>query len=451
MDFRTRSAVSAIVMMLGAASAAMGQTGFTITGGMSNFDITNHCDTPCNELEVEIEDIRPEDVIHCYHNGNYGSPTITLSPSGTATIVDYRNPHHPTAINTIEHFGITLRSMTAVGAIRVRWMVGGVPATVNGQVPNNTGGGGTTPATQPILPSITADIGTGFDGNDDVYCTVTNNDTTQGIWVKRRANVSVGFVTLESLMTTDPVVTSTVQIDASPVFIGPGASITHHSDLIEIEDDQSVVFAAQYFQDIFTNGGPFGGQFHSIGAELGNVMTATLSGPEANCSVLLPTIIEQPLSQSGPAGSTVNLRVRADDHDLDVTYQWLREGVPLVDSPMFRGVDSDELSIEEVDAWSEGLYQVRVISPCGDALSDSALVFVTGHNNAPPRPAGCSADFDLSNAVDVTDLFGFLDAWFIGDGQDVDLTADFTDDGSVDVDDLFGYLDVWFTQNGVCH
>lgn len=39
-----------------------------------------------------------------------------------------------------------------------------------------------------------------------------------------------------------------------------------------------------------------------------------------------------------------------------------------------------------------------------------------GSTCATPCPAGCSADFDGVGGVDVTDLFGFLDAWFAQQG-----------------------------------
>jgi hypothetical protein len=447
---RFRRLIASLVLALPA--AAMGQTGYSITGGMSNFDCTNHCDTPCNEFEVEIEGIHPEDVMHTYHNGNYGSPTITLSQDGAATIVDYRNPSHPTAVNTIEHFGISLRSMAPMGAIRVRWMVNGVSATVNGQVPA-PGGGSSTPASQPVMPSITADMGFGSQGQDGVTCTVTNNDPSQSVWIKRRAKVSIGVVTLESLMTNNPVVTTTYQLDASPVLLPPGYTTVYTSDLIEAEENQSVVFSAQYFQDLFTNSGPFGGQTHAVGPELGNVMTATISGPQASCDSLRPFIQDQPIGATAPMGATVNLRVRAEGNDLDTTYRWMREGVDLpTNTAMFAGVTTDELSIEEVDSWSEGLYQVRVTNACGEVVSDSALVFVEGHNNPPPRPTvTCSADFDTSGATDPDDLFAFLDAWFADNGSTgAGIASDFDHNQTADPDDLFAFLDAWFAQTGAC-
>lgn len=439
------------VLLLALPAVAAAQSGFTITGGLSNFDCTNHCDTPCNEFEIEIEGIHPEDVIHTYHNGNYGSPTITLSESGASTIIDYRNPSHPTPVGTIEHFGVSLTQLSAFNVIHVRWMVNGAPATVNGQVPNPVGGG-STPATQPIMPSISGELVADL-GGEGVMCTVTNNDPSQGIWVKRRAQVTTGPVSLEALMTNNPVVTTAVQIDAAPFYLSPGDSVSYTSDLVEVEDNQSVVFASEYFQDIF-NGGIFN-QTHSIGASLGNVMTASIAGPQASCEFLAPIIQEQPASATAADGATVNLRVRADGNDLDTAYQWLREGEPLVDSPMFRGVDTDELSIEEVSSWSEGLYQVRITNACGTTLSQSALVFVTGHNEPPPRVVACPSDFDGVPGVTVGDLFSFLDTWFAQfDGPaptDGSPSADFNKDTEVLVDDLFGFLDAWFNDFGNCN
>lgn len=356
---------------------ALAQTGYSITGGLSNFDCTNHCDDPCDEFEIEIEGIHPEDVVHCYRNGNYGSPTVTLSSDGTFTIIDYRNPKHLTAIDTIEHFGVSLRSLSAAAPIRVRWMRGGKPATVNGQIP---AAGGSTPASQPLLPSITAEMN--YAGiSEAIATTVQNNDPIQSIWIKRSATITTGLVTLESLMTSDPIVTSALPIDSYPVRLGPGQSITYSSDLIEVEDNQSVVFAAEYFQDLAA-GGPFG-SWHNIGARLGNIMTASLAGPEASCSFYAPVFKLEPLNSDAPEGATINLRSQADGNDMDISYQWLRDGVELVEGSSFRGTTTDELSIEELTPEFEGFYAVRVTNACGSSTSRSALVFITGHNVPP--------------------------------------------------------------------
>ncbi|MCW5764945.1 MAG: immunoglobulin domain-containing protein [Phycisphaeraceae bacterium] len=368
------------------AGTALGQTGYTITGGLSNFDCHNRCDLPCNEFEIEIEGIRPEDVLHTYHNSNYGSPLVLLSTDGSFTIIDYRNPQHLTPVGQLEHFGVSLRQLGPNNTIRVRWMRDGQPATVNGQVP--APGGGSAPATQPAMPTVSAEMAVGSTGADGVSLCVTNNDATQAIWIRRRVTISQGVVSLESLMRGDPVVTTTTPIDAVPLSLAPGQSVTLVSDLIEVEDNQSAVFAAEYYQDLLSPG-PFN-QTHQPGPLLGNVMTATLTSPDAGCGVSMPTIITQPTSASADEGRSVNLRINADGNDLPLSYQWMKEGQPLVNGGLFHGVTTDELSIDEVNASTEGFYTVRVTNACGSVTSRSALVFITGHNIM-PAPLGASA------------------------------------------------------------
>ncbi len=463
-------------------SPVLAQTGYSITGGMSNFDCVNHCDEPCNEFECEIEGIHPEDVVHCYHNGNYGAPTVTLSSSGTSTIIDYRNPQHATPVGSIEHFGISLRSLSAAGSIRVRWMVGGRSATVNGQIP--VAGGGSAPASQPVMPAITADMGMGSVGQDGVTCTVTNNDAGQAIWIKRRAQVSAGVVTLESLMPNNPVVTTTVPLDSVPMYVGPGQSVSYTSDLIEIEDNESVVFAAEYFQDL-TQQGPFNNT-HTVGPMLGNVMTASIASPGSGCDTSSPVVLVQPINTTVPLNHSADLRVNADGNDLPLTYQWLRDGVALANTSNFHGVTTDELSIDEVSSATEGFYSCRISNTCGVVVTQSALVFVEGHNNPPARPSdgaccdpatgactltsqtGCAAGSTWNNAFTcspspcvVVVMGGCCDngyceivaqtacQWmFLGAnstcGPASCCPSDFDLSGTLSVQDIFAYLNAWF-------
>ncbi len=51
----------------------------------------------------------------------------------------------------------------------------------------------------------------------------------------------------------------------------------------------------------------------------------------------------------------------------------------------------------------------------------------------------CPADFDASNAVEVGDVFAFLNAWFSGDAD-----ADFNTVGGITVNDIFDFLNAWF-------
>jgi hypothetical protein len=250
------------------------------------------------------------------------------------------------------------------------------------------------------MPAITADMGTGSLGQDGVTCTVINNDTTQAIWIKRRAQVTQGVVTLEALMPNNAVVTTTVLIDAAPIFVGPGQSVSYTSDLIEIEDNQSAVFAAEYFQDL-TQSGPFNNT-HTVGPMLGNVMTASITSPGTGCDMSSPVILVQPLNTNAAAGHSVDLRVDADGNDLTLSYQWMKEGVPLTNNSMYSGVTSDGLSIDSLSADTEGFYSCKVSNTCGFAISQSALVFITGHNLPPARPSDGACCDPASGACTMT-------------------------------------------------
>lgn len=55
-------------------------------------------------------------------------------------------------------------------------------------------------------------------------------------------------------------------------------------------------------------------------------------------------------------------------------------------------------------------------------------------------PARCLGDFDSSGVVEVSDIFGFLNAWFAGD-----LEADADESGVLGTSDIFAFLNVWMT------
>lgn len=56
---------------------------------------------------------------------------------------------------------------------------------------------------------------------------------------------------------------------------------------------------------------------------------------------------------------------------------------------------------------------------------------------SPPR---CRADYNETDGVTVTDIFDWLNAWFV-----TNPTADFDGQGGVDVQDIFAFLNAWFT------
>jgi hypothetical protein len=425
---------------------AHAQTGFSITGALSNFDCTNRCDYPCDEMEIEVEGAEPSEIIHTYTNGNYGPPTVTLAANGTSTIVDYRNPQHLTAVNSIEHFGVTIRGAVYYGPpavyhpIHVRWYRSGHIATVNGQVPNPEGG--TAPATQPMLPSIAVVLNPGVPGGPHsaggATLTVTNNDPGQSIWIKRRAQITTGTVTLEALMPTDPVVTTSVVIDTSPVRLLPSQTLTLSNDLIEIEDEQSVVFSAEYFQNL-TAADPFSPNVP--GAMLGNIMTAAIASPhQMDCPHGPPVVVTQPENITQAASSRVDIHINAHGDDVTpITYQWLKDGVALTDGNGVSGTTTSHLRIDHLAAANEGFYSVRLTNFCATTLSNSALVFITGHNVAPTHLVFCPADFNQIGGVTVQDIFDYLNAWFSGNAS-ADING-----GGLAVQDIFDFLNIWFS------
>ncbi len=84
--------------------------------------------------------------------------------------------------------------------------------------------------------------------------------------------------------------------------------------------------------------------------------------------------------------------------------------------------------------------------PFDFSLHDVDYDGVIGPGDLPGGPV-CIADFDQSGTVDVTDLFDFLDVWFIQTGSPPPLgspNADTNNSGGVEVLDLFLFLDAWF-------
>lgn len=415
------------------------QSGYTISGSMSNFDCGNHCDYDCDEMEIQIEGIRPEDVLHTYTNSNYGAPSVTLSADGNYTIVDYHNPQHLTPVNGIEHYGITVRGAIYYGPqpshpTRLHWYRDGHVATVNGQVPNP--GGGSNNATQPLQPSIFAAITGGTTGAGGLELTVTNNDPVQSIWVLRSAQIIPGTTTLEALMPDNPVVTSTVPIDSAPLKIAPLQTLTLANDLIEIEEQQSAIFQARYFQNV-VGADPFNPNNEAAGPELGNIMTATIADPQVECAHSLPTITSQPPSVTAAAGSRVDLRVSGRGDDVSpLTYVWMKEGVPITDNTDFSGTASNHLRINALTAATEGFYSVQITNTCATILSDTALVFITGHNVAPTHvPPSCPANFNGDHVVDLQDLSILLAHYGVTTGA-IQADGDTDGNGRVDLSDL---------------
>ncbi len=62
------------------------------------------------------------------------------------------------------------------------------------------------------------------------------------------------------------------------------------------------------------------------------------------------------------------------------------------------------------------------------------------NNSSLLRVLACPSDYNGSGAVNVQDIFDFLNGWFSGD-----VRADFNGSGSITVQDIFDFLATWFT------
>lgn len=438
--------VSAALVAVAGSAAALGQaTGYTITGGLSNFDVTNRCDHECDEFEIEIEDCRPADIYHTYRNPNYGNPAI--EDHGTFTRIRYHHPGHLTAVNTIEHYGVSLRNFVpGTTVIRVRWMRNGHAALVNGSEPNPYPGGGTAQNTQPRMPSITTENMVRPNGDDYIMLHVTNTDPTQAIWVKRTARVTAREVTLEELMSNDPLVTGSVTIDGQPVRLGAGQTLTLDQDLFELEDTQSAVFSAEYFQDVLGAGGPFGGGQPVRGPSLGHVMTASVAAQRLCGTDGAPVITGQPEALVDDLGASGDLSINVVTADIDPIFEWRKDGVAIgVDNPLFEGADSDSLRIPVIDANTAGIYYCVVSNICGTVISDAAEVRIVGNDGGGGGPDGCKADFNNDDNLDPDDLADYIAGFFQGTPDE---RCDQNRDGTIDPDDLSDYISDYFDGCG---
>lgn len=63
------------------------------------------------------------------------------------------------------------------------------------------------------------------------------------------------------------------------------------------------------------------------------------------------------------------------------TYQWRRDGTPLMDDDRYRGSQAETLSIGPVIRTDSGEYDVVVTTACGDVLSDAAVLVVKGNTD----------------------------------------------------------------------
>ncbi len=406
------AAVSAAALV----SAASGQ--LRIIGGLSNMDVYNETETECDEFEIELEGPHPEDVCHTYRNWNYGSPTIRSNASGTGIIVTYSNPQHPTARHSVEHFGVSLRSLSQITGQHFQWRSGPV-----------------TPPPLPQLPLL--DGYTAMDEGEPVLVqTVTNVDPHgQKIWVQRKVTVAQREVALEELMPNDPLVEGSQDMDLVPVLLAPGQMLTSSESIADILEGSKVMSYEVYINNRTWTGW---GWRDSIGNMLGTVMNASVI-EQTWCSNAAPVITQEPENVSAEWDGRATFTVAAESNPNfgDTVYQWRHEGVDI------EGEDQPVLNVDPVTVESAGAYTCVIRNDCSRTDSLAAYLTVTGGPGGGGGGGDCFADYNQDGGVDGSDIQKFFEDWEQGDNG-----ADTNQDGGVDGADVELFFVQW--ENGGC-
>lgn len=146
----------------------------------------------------------------------------------------------------------------------------------------------------------------------------------------------------------------------------------------------------------------------------GGAATAAFSDTwEWNGGAAAPALLitQQPAFAVGPPGSTASLSVAASGNG-PLTYQWRREGVPLVNGGSVSGVHTAMLTISPTVCADTGKYDVVITDGCGSGWSTPGTIGVT-------CPASnCYGNCDHSTLppiLNVNDYICFMELY--GDGS----------------------------------
>lgn len=174
-----------------------------------------------------------------------------------------------------------------------------------------------------------------------------------------------------------------------------------------------------------------GGDFTAAGSTFAaNWARYTTSG--------VPVVITNSSNRTLELGSSLTLSaVALPGYDAQgaVQYSWRRDGVPLVDSGSGASASIDgsataTLRITNLGSADSGEYTCHITNACGTRIHQAGTVDVVFI---------CRADLDASGALESSDIFVFLNAWFTGSIQ-----GDFDRDGDRDPADIFAFLNAYF-------
>ena len=199
----------------------------------------------------------------------------------------------------------------------------------------------------------------------------------------------------------------------------PGSSETlYFSDSWLFNGTSWTLLPGQY---VWPSVGGFAGQLPD---GKGAIIAGHLEGTEADVVRVVttaPYVFRQPRGGDATRGQVLALDAGVGGNHDSLTFQWLRDGQPLLDGGRVQGATSVHLRIADVRDDDAGSFVLRVTNACTSTDSDAAIVRV------------CAADFNADGMVDLFDYLDFVDAW-----ASLRSEADFDGDGVVD---LFDYLD----------
>ncbi|MHB8747071.1 MAG: VPLPA-CTERM sorting domain-containing protein [Gammaproteobacteria bacterium] len=292
-----------------------------IIGWLSNFDVYNHTGSDMSGFEVDVEGSHSTDLSYTYCGSAFGCGTgyNTGNNAGLGVVYDGNSSraYRPTVANGGKtHFGVSLSS-NPTGAVQYDWLLRGTDGLLHHTDPAGTLAAGQAPTTPPppvitrppivLTPTWTENTVTGQWG-----ISVTNT-LGRDVWVQLGGAASTADITIDQLLTSDPLITGTTNDRYELLTAGQSIS--------EVEDIQGATVAgvAKFF--LFDYVGPvddagnalctnwtgpctytLNGSTQTIdsatthGGSLGNVMTA------ANFAATVPLPVSAWLLGSGLVG-----------------------------------------------------------------------------------------------------------------------------------------------------
>lgn len=162
----------------------------------------------------------------------------------------------------------------------------------------------------------------------------------------------------------------------------------------------------------------------------------------------LVTIAQQPApTTSCPGGDAAFAALPASGYgDSTLTYQWLRDGLPLADGPAPSGANvagstTLNLTLSRVSRAEAGDYVCEITNSCGLATSQVATLTVRRPYSRECGGPGCEPDLNVDGKVDSADI-AYLINLIAGGDNPTAADPDFNQDGNADQTDIDSLIGV---------